>query len=824
MTRHQAVPILCVLLLVLALSACGTLQVGIEPTPTRETGAPLVTVTKTVLSETATVASATPTPTSAVTGWATYTNQTFDVSLQYPPRWQPAPGEENRYAGDDGFFAIDAIGNAQATIDEIAADQVGHRLRPFGRQPTIETLEVQGQEARLILPSTDVSTDSPAMLIVRYPQPIDLGQTCQFFVLYADPDHIQTIAHTVRFGASASATATPQHARESPPPGLVYRLLGDLWLVDADGQEVQISSDPQAVLSPDGTKLLTYNLADRDPWLLDLTTGTGMNLAHTSARAECCFRWWSERPSVVLMNSVGQESEPQPGLMGRLAAADVDGTGYRLLDDYQDVGPGEFSPSPDGKLVAFGGGGVGWVYWWGAGTDPFDPVSYGLTGTKELQIGSPAFSPDGARLAWVVGGGLAADGGYRIGIGVFDLEARTARLVHPYAPVGRGGWPPAPVWSPDGRWLAFAAWAQDQNETGIWVVSADGEQELAHHLGPGYNPVWSPNGTWLAYNHTPQEGETGRWIAAADMSSRYPLNLPSDAYVVDWISPRVVMVPEALAPTPASTPEVNAPASGDTPATPSIDLFQAAPTVAGPGDAITLMWEASGDHAIICPRAAFVLFTSQDCWQVPPTGETTFTIPSDVGGNRFIDLVLTVEAEDASEPAVWQVSIALKCHTKWFFTDDPQAGICPVEPTHSYAAAQRFERGMMVWVEQLGRYFIFHETLLYDQELRKRVDYVQDPLDILRDTSAQPGPPEGLYAPESGFGLIWRGDVSGSPGYHETLGWALSPEFGYDAIYQCDGVPPSGGRSWQTCHLLGPDDEVIVLHPLGGWYLLDEQE
>ena len=693
MTRHQAVPILCVLLLILALSACGTLQIGFEHTPTpKETTGPLVTATKTVLSETATVASDTPTPTSAVTGEATYTNQTL--------------------------------------------------------------------------------------------------------------------------------TATPQHARESPPPGLVYRLLGDLWLVDADGQKVQISSDPQAVISPDGTKLLTYNLADRDPWLLDLTTGTGMNLAHTSARTECCFRWWPERPSVMLMNSVGQESEPQPGLMGRLAAADVDGTGYRLLDDDQDVGPGECSPSPDGKLVAFGGGGAGWVYWWGAGTDPFDPVRYGLTGTKGLQIGSPAFSPDGARLAWVVGGGLAADGGYRIGIGVFDLEARTARLLHPYVPVGRGGWPPAPVWSPDGRWLAFAAWAQDQNETGIWVVSVDGEQELAHHLGPGYNPVWSPDGTWLAYNHTPQEDESGIWIATADMSSRYPLDLPPDAYVVDWISPRVVMVPQAS----TRTPEVNAPASGDTPTTLGIDLFQAAPTVADPGDAITLMWEANGDHATICPRAAFVLFTSQDCWQVPLTGETTFTIPSDVGGNRFIDLVLTVEADDVSEPAVWQVSIALKCHTKWFFTDDPQAGICPVEPVRSYAAAQRFERGMMVWVEQLGRYFVFHETLLYDQELQKRVDYVQDPLDILRDTSAQLGPPEGLYAPESGFGLIWRGDVSGSPGYHETLGWALSPEFGYNAIYQCDDARPSGGRSWQTCHLLGPDDEVIVLHPLGGWYRLDEQE
>ena len=71
----------------------------------------------------------------------------------------------------------------------------------------------------------------------------------------------------------------------------------------------------------------------------------------------------------------------------------------------------------------------------------------------------------------------------------------------------------------------------------------------------------------------------------------------------------------------------------------------------------------------------------------------------------------------------------------------------------------------------------------------------------------------------SGFGLVWRGDVAQSPGFHQQLGWALAPEFGYDAILQCDDAVPSGGRSWQTCYLKGPGGEVIMLHPLGGWQL-----
>jgi hypothetical protein len=202
----------------------------------------------------------------------------------------------------------------------------------------------------------------------------------------------------------------------------------------------------------------------------------------------------------------------------------------------------------------------------------------------------------------------------------------------------------------------------------------------------------------------------------------------------------------------------------------------------------------------------------------------TSTIPLEAAGFHFIDFILSVETHGSSTPETWQVSVALKCHTTWFFSDEPQAGVCPTEPIRSYAAAQHFERGMMIWIEQLGRYVILDETLLHEQDARKQVHYVHDPLAIVRDTSAEINPPEDFYAPESGFGLVWRGDVSNSPGYREELGWALAPEFGYEAIFQCDDALPSGGYSWQTCYLKGPADEVIVFHPLGSWYLLGEQE
>jgi hypothetical protein len=265
------------------------------------------------------------------------------------------------------------------------------------------------------------------------------------------------------------------------------------------------------------------------------------------------------------------------------------------------------------------------------------------------------------------------------------------------------------------------------------------------------------------------------------------------------------------------------PTPTETPVPPEIFSFEVSPTRVDPGDTVTLTWEAKGDWATICPTARFALFSSDDCRQVSPSGVLTFTIPLEAVGFQYINFSLRVQARGVSDAQVSQVSVALKCHTTWFFSDEPQAGICPTEPIASYAAAQRFERGTMIWLEQLGRYVILDEALLYEQDVRKRVSFVHDPLEIVRDTSAEIDPPEGLYAPESGFGLVWRGDVSDSPGYRESLGWALAPEFGYEAVFQCDDALPSGGRSWRTCYLQGPDDEVIVFHPLGGWYLWGER-
>lgn len=274
-------------------------------------------------------------------------------------------------------------------------------------------------------------------------------------------------------------------------------------------------------------------------------------------------------------------------------------------------------------------------------------------------------------------------------------------------------------------------------------------------------------------------------------------------------------------PSATPTPLLTAQASA-TPWPAQILSFDVTPDTADPGQAVTLSWQVKGGQPTLCPTARYVLFTPDDCQPVPVSGSLSFIIPAAAEGFPYVSFVLTVRPAGVGDAAVGQVSVALNCDRTWFFSDEPQAGICPREAVYTAAAAQHFQQGTMVWLAEPGRYYVLQDRPVDEGESRRAVDIISDPLDITGDTSAGVKPPPGLHAPQSGFGLVWRGDVAQSQGYRKELGWALGPEFGYDGVLQCDDARPSGGRSWQTCYLLGPDGEVIVLHPLGGWSLLGE--
>lgn len=134
--------------------------------------------------------------------WTEYVDQTYHISLSYPSNWKKDNAYSFRYGNAEGFFSFDAISGDGLTLDEVAKLDANHVGDPYGTHPTIIPETIDGQPARLILPSPDQPsiTAHQAGLIITYPIPIQIkGITYAYFILWAHTDYIMPIGNTLKF-------------------------------------------------------------------------------------------------------------------------------------------------------------------------------------------------------------------------------------------------------------------------------------------------------------------------------------------------------------------------------------------------------------------------------------------------------------------------------------------------------------------------------------------------------------------------------------------------------------------------------------------------
>ncbi len=352
-----------------------------------------------------------------------------------------------------------------------------------------------------------------------------------------DPGGVEVSPTTVSepIATETGVPLPPAH----PASGLTFSTYEGTWLIDAQAEVVLLTDQSMARISPDG-QWIAYEAEDltagtSDIWLIERASGDVRNLTNTPDRYEVNPMWWPGRDDHIVF---GSDPDPLDGVWNSEypTVISLDGTGYQVLDEEQG---GLRALSPDGQAIAYGGyDSPGAIYRWGKGLEAFDPPEYGVNAEKLYQ---PAWSPDGQLLAWNIGGDLIGDGGYLLGVAVFDLEAKTGRFFHIFAPEGGGMVPSYLEWSPDGEWLAFVTFGEPP-VTGrapkLWVIRPDGSEEK--YVGEGLAPTWSYDSEWLASLRTNDAGqqelslaEVGTWeMQIVDFPHTDQIN-----FLLDWIKP-----------------------------------------------------------------------------------------------------------------------------------------------------------------------------------------------------------------------------------------------------------------------------------------------
>lgn len=330
------------------------------------------------------------------------------------------------------------------------------------------------------------------------------------------------------------------------PAGLVLRNEEGLWQVDAAGDLQPLTPYGAAQLSPDGRYAARLD-GESQLWILNLATGSESRRTLLDAQPLGYFSWIDNERLLLGVWTGNEDSGPNAGHPAVYHV--TTGTLLVLDDDHLMSAPP--TAAPDGQTVAYNTFDGAALYREESGVTLLDlPGFAGFPGVQGLAVGPVAWSPDGRRLAWRMSGPFGADGALQSATVLLDLEAMTATIFYPHEAADGGGWPPAPVWSPDGQWLAQIVEAADEAESGLYLLAADGSEALRIGAAARANPVWLPDGRQLLFTEAASGQPSTVMRYDLDTAATEPVALPPGNTAVTLLP-----VPESAETPEAATPE-----------------------------------------------------------------------------------------------------------------------------------------------------------------------------------------------------------------------------------------------------------------------------
>ncbi len=268
----------------------------------------------------------------------------------------------------------------------------------------------------------------------------------------------------------------------------------DLATHEIAALDIQASDGQQDEVSPAGdrvARLLGDAEKGRSLSVVDLSGTELVNIPLPAGAVASSSIVWAPNGSSILLTGClpcDQKAIPSPTNHEHLFLVPLDGGPIRQLTD-DPTGIFSYSRfSPDGATIAYSTvlcreactGGIATV---GVADGRISRLT-----TSGADV-APAWSPDGARIAFQRGG----DAG-----GIYVMDRDGGHVMRLTTGPGSGGVDRdrAPIWSPEGSWIAFTRDLSDTSLGDLWVVpSAGGDERL---LVPNAVADWGPTATLLA--------------------------------------------------------------------------------------------------------------------------------------------------------------------------------------------------------------------------------------------------------------------------------------------------------------------------------------